>query len=546
MSFVAIPLIVAALGVVAAAQATIGASSIHGRVTSAVTGRPLAGATVRLQKIGNDRVGRTVRTDEFGRYELRDLPGGRYTFSASHIGYLEQNFDQPQPMARYRLLELAESEKLEGINFALHRGGANVGVITDEFGDPIAGVHVDVMRETHGPFGRRFIPDSQMRMPAITDDQGKFRVYSLLPGTYLVAAAPEPSASGGLPASHGKTYYPGTLSEGDAQLVHVALGQDAAVDFAMAPARMARVSGLVRDSQGRPASDARVILTTPRGAYFETLGSSRIAADGTFAFEHVRPGEHLLHVRRSNGEPRLLPTTGEWATERLSVNGADITDLVISTATGFVVTGRVIFEGTQRPDLKDLRLVTTGVDPSLQRMTYPSLRRGNGMVDTAGRFRIEGVSGKSRLILGSALPTGWFLKRVMLKGTDVSYSGIDVTSDIDGVEVVLTDRATTVTGTVNDARGLAVKQYVVTFFPVGQFEPADKARRLRTIRPDPDGIYRIVNLPPGHYATVAVPLLSLPNGGEWEPGFFERVRFRTTSLVLSEGQKVVFNLQLVE
>jgi hypothetical protein len=373
-------------------------------------------------------------------------------------------------------------------------------------------------------------------------------VYSLPPGTYVVAAFPEPEAAAidGSGLSHGRTYFPGTLEEKDARTIRVALAGDAAVDFAMIPVRLSRVAGIVRDSQGRPASNARVILTTPRGVYFETLGSSAIAADGSFAFEHVRPGRHLLHVRPGNGEPRLLPRTAEWATTRIAVTGDDITDILLTTSIGFSVSGRVIFEGGQHPAITGVKIFASEVDRSLQRMAFPSTVPENGLVDAADRFRLAGVSGEVRLTLGSALPAGWFLKRVLLKGRDVTFQGFDVAADIDGVEVVLTDRATTVTGTVKDSRGLTVNQYMVAFFPIGQFAPMDMARRLRTIRPDPDGVYRIRNLPPGNYAAVAVPLLSLPYGAEWDPAFFERVRTRTTALSLSDGEYTVFNLSLLE
>jgi hypothetical protein len=54
-----------------------------------------------------------------------DLPAGRYSFYVTHRAYLEQSFDQPRPLARYRLLELAEGEQLDGVVFSLHRGGVN-------------------------------------------------------------------------------------------------------------------------------------------------------------------------------------------------------------------------------------------------------------------------------------------------------------------------------------------------------------------------------------------------------------------------------------
>ena len=124
---------------------------------TAATGRPLLLATVTLSG-GNPYVRRTVRTDSNGGYEFANLPAGRYSFIASRTGYLEQNFDQPNPLARYRLLELAEGEHLDGMNFRLHRGAVITGAITDEAGEPLEGAYVVAMREQFGPNGRFFNP----------------------------------------------------------------------------------------------------------------------------------------------------------------------------------------------------------------------------------------------------------------------------------------------------------------------------------------------------------------------------------------------------
>ena len=138
-------------------QASKDSARIRGRVVAAATGRPLLLATVALSG-GNPYVRRTVRTDSNGGYEFADLPAGRYSFVASRTGYLEQNFDQPNPLARYRLLDLAEGERLDGMDFRLHRGAAITGVVTDEAGDPLEGAYVVAMREQFGPNGRFFNP----------------------------------------------------------------------------------------------------------------------------------------------------------------------------------------------------------------------------------------------------------------------------------------------------------------------------------------------------------------------------------------------------
>jgi hypothetical protein len=225
----------------------------------------------------------------------------------------------------------------------------------------------------------------------------------------------------------------------------------------------------------------------------------------------------------------------------VNVAGDDVLDLILTTAAGFALSGRVTFEGSTPPlAMKGLTISAREIDPNLQSLGSPTFV--NSPVDAVGRFRIVGVRGKVRVTGGGA---GWFVKRVLLKGNVVT-TGFELSADVDGIEIVLTNQVTTITGTVRDARGIGRNDFIVTFFPVGQFESWERQSRQRTIRPDPDGVYRIRHLPPGDYLAAAVPAMSLPIEGEWDPAFLERVRPSAISFKLAEGQSLPLNLTLTE
>lgn len=511
---------------------------IRGRVVSAETGRPLLLATVSLTG-GNPSVRRTVQTDSNGSYEFGNLPAGRYSFAASRRGYLEQNFDQPRPFARYRLLELAEGELLEGMDFRLHRGAVITGVITDNAGDPLPDVTIQVMREQFGPNGRSLVVETRTPVPIRTDDEGRYRVYALRPGRYVVFATTDRADD---PAfSFGKTYYPGTMNDSEAQLVSADFGLEAVANFSMIPARRARVSGFVRDAEGRPASGMRATLNEGQGLRFSPIGMAMLGADGSFTFEHVLPGRYLLHVRQSAVQRQNAPMNIVWGATPVLVAGDDISDVMLTTSAGFALTGRATFEGAAAAPPAKVTFSAREMDLDVRSLGFPS-NASNSPLDSAGHFKIVGVRGKVRIIGGGG---GWYVKRVLLNGNDVTR-GFDVSGDVGGLEVVLTDRTTTVTGTVRDTRGVGRNDFIVVFFPVGQLDGEERAARQRTIRPDPDGVYRIRNLPPGDYVAVAVPAMSLPIDAEWDPAFFEKVRSTATGLKLAEGQTLALNLDLIE
>ena len=172
----------------------------------------------------------------------------------------------------------------------------------------------------------------------------------------------------------------------------------------------------------------------------------------------------------SVAQRQTVPANLEWAATHVNVSGEDISDLILTTAPGFAISGRVTFEGSTAPPATKVTVGAREMDLALQSLGLPPTS-ANSPLDAAGRFRIVGVRGKVRVYGGGG---GWFVKRVLLKGNDVT-TGFDVSGDVDGIEVVLTDRATTVTGTVRDARGIGRNDFIVTFFPVGQFEREERA-----------------------------------------------------------------------
>jgi len=526
--------------VAADAQAPRVTARIRGRVVAAATGRPLLRATVQLMSADNQKIFRAIKTDSNGRYELGNLPRGRYSFFAAQTGYLDQQFDQPHPLARYRLLELADGEQLDAINFNLHRGAAITGVITDDRGDPLTDVRVEALRQQFGSNGRSLRQERNRIGEIRTDDEGRYRIYGLRPGSYAVRAFDQ-VIDGDLDL--GRTYYPGTASETDAQMVRVDLGLDAVADFAMIPAQRARVAGIVLDSRGRPASDWLLTLHEVRGSSIEAIGGERTGNDGSFEIARVLPGRYILHVRPSFTRDNPSSASAESALVPLALAGDDITDLIVTSSPGSTISGRVTFEGlATNPLVNGLRIFALPADPALQQAGIVRNAESDA-IDTNGRFSIAGIRGHVRIAGGA---DGWFPKRVLLRGVDITATGFDVAGNIDGIEVLLTNKRTTVTGTARDARGIASNDYIVAFFPTGDFRGPERARRQRTIRPDPDGVYRILGLPAGEYFAAAVPALSLPAESEWDPAFLEKVRPWATGFRLFEGQTLSLNFTLIE
>jgi protocatechuate 3,4-dioxygenase beta subunit len=503
-----------------------GTGIIRGRVIASVTNAPLRRVQMSLGWSENRDFRRTVITDPQGRYEFKDLPAGKFTLSASKPGYVGLQYGQRRPYETGTPIVLDVGETAAPLDFALPRGSVIAGRIIDEFGEVMPQVQVQAQRF-------QYTADAQRRLQtagtATTDDRGEFRVYGLMPGEYVVSGsirsissivssilpsgASEP-ADGYLPS-----FYPGTPNANDAQPITLGIGEEFNVQFALTPGRFARVSGTVRDSEGRPASGEVIML--PRQGQFVLSNIAQLDSKGTFLIRDVAPGQYSLEVRK------LLRGSegGEGASVSVTIAGSDITDLSITTTKAATITGQVTWEGTAPKNVSGplrLRVGALNVDQSLASLGQGTDPKANGELDDTGSFQLGGVFG--RVLLSMGPPNGWAVKSVTLDGRDITNVPLDTAGQtrIDGVRIILTDKLTNVSGHVTDAKGVSVRQYVVVVQPADERGSVLDNRDVTTVRPDTNGRFELRALRPGRYFATAIE--ALEQGRQFSPDFRRLLR----------------------
>ena len=159
--------------------------SVSGRVTIKEKGAP--GVVIGLRK-GGDVVNPgepflKVTTDHDGFYRVGNLPPGSYSVTPSAPAFVMADTKD----TRNKSVLVGEDENVEGINFALVRGGVITGRVTDAEGRPVVEQQVNVystdMFEKQFPERPIFAVNSVQ-----TDDRGIYRVFGLGAGRYKVAA----------------------------------------------------------------------------------------------------------------------------------------------------------------------------------------------------------------------------------------------------------------------------------------------------------------------------------------------------------------------
>lgn len=141
---------------------------------------PVAGARVEARLAAEDKVIRSVETDEFGRYVLSALPAARVVITATHPRYY--------PALRSgrggkTAAPCPEASPCPQVDFEMLPAGALEVIVVDSLGLPVEDVTVRI---------RRLDEPDRAREPtlAVRTARGVFRGSGMRPGPYEVAAEP--------------------------------------------------------------------------------------------------------------------------------------------------------------------------------------------------------------------------------------------------------------------------------------------------------------------------------------------------------------------
>jgi len=194
-----------------------GNASIRGLVVSANSDDVLRHAIVSVSSVGLD-IPATL-SDENGVFAFTALPAGNYVVNVTKPGYVKQT----------RTVALKDDVSRADVRMAMTKGGVISGTIVDEFGDPVLGMPVAIMRApAAGSDPRRQGPPVATLTP---DEFGNYRVASLAAGSYLVyvrVVTPLVIVNGVTRAqpSLSQIYFPGASELSGAQAIIIQSGEE--------------------------------------------------------------------------------------------------------------------------------------------------------------------------------------------------------------------------------------------------------------------------------------------------------------------------------
>jgi carboxypeptidase family protein len=521
-----------------------------GRIAGLVmstNGEPIAGAEVRATRSNVLETGQSVATlssavtttTADGRFFVDLLDDGEYQVEvskAAHVAADDRPWSEPRSTQRVKVVEGVADQ----VRLALARGGIISGTIVDAAGEPLQGVRVRALRLRNENGQLVAVATGWDRS---TDERGRYRLFGLPSGSYVLSASMGADTSGTDRAQHrgfAPTYFPGTPNIDGAQALRVQAGAElAALDLTIAPTFTARVAGRALDIAGEPLV-GRVQLTISRHASPITTEPvvTRVNADGTFELTAVPPGTYVLHAIGEAG----LGRPPQFGVATVVVDDRDPAPVTVHASPGTTLEGRFIVEGTTEPPLRALAIHASAAD--LDR--GPRAGRGpEGLaVHDDGRFYLTGLHGPMRFS-ATSLPSGWYLKSVTIAGSDVTDVPFDFGSSaqtLSDAEIVLSKEGATIGGVVTDGPNTRASNFVAVAFSTSRDTWFNGSRQVKQRRSEAHGTYSIDGLPPGEYWVAAVDRLEQ---GNWlTPENLDALVPGATRVTVREGQILSTDLRL--
>jgi len=482
-------------------------SSVSGRVT--IKEKGVGGVLVGLRKtdfqLPTDPYQRAT-TDPDGYYRITSVPPGNYEVVPSAPAFVPA-----QGNARSKQVIVGDDDNVEGINFALVRGGVITGRVTDADGRPLIQQQVGIYFETAFPQ----TPQQRQAYPAMsvqTDDRGIYRAFGLQAGRYKVAsgrsddvAMTGPNSAGR--ASYRQVFYPDVNEPDKAKVIEVSEGSEATdVDITLGSAlQMFAAAGRVIDGErNQPVPNIRFGVTRIVGQRMEFVNTAITSnIQGEFVIEGLLPGRYGINLF-----PNQNPSN-ELRVEALNfeIIDQDISGVVIKLVKGASVSGVVVIESEDKAvqaRLSELQMRGYVVVP------------GGGVVSTSasspigpdGSFRLAGLGpGTLNLNLGMQNrpfpPKGFTIARMERDGV-VAMRGIEIKDgeQVTGVRVILAYGNAVIRGVVTAENGPLPEGTRVT---VSLTKPGERNSPL--IRPpmvDARGRFLIEGIPAGTYELTAI------------------------------------------
>jgi len=253
------------------------AGSISGVITSD-DGDPIESVRVRVYDSTTGYLVDSDYTDDVGHFLVPQLPEGSYRLHATiqNGPYLNEWFDNAEDEANATPIVLTPGEDVEGIAIALERSATISGTVTNDLGEPLASIPVNIY----------FAADTTAQVGwDYTDTDGAYYFGGLEAGDYVVEFQGN--------STYASEWYDDATDASAALVIAVELGEDR-TDIS-AELSDGYIAGVVRGPDGLPAAGVSLKLYSEDGSTYGTLTSDS-AGGFKFSTARLEAGDYTIYA----------------------------------------------------------------------------------------------------------------------------------------------------------------------------------------------------------------------------------------------------------
>jgi len=488
---------------------------IAGVVVNAVSGEPLARASVQIGHSQTQAQLQTVVTGKDGRFVFEGLTRGKYWLAAQRRGYPRQSFEQHGNF--FTAIAVGPNLDTENLAFRIRPHASISGTILDESGDPVRNAIVMLFR-SGVESGRRGIV---MRNQSNTDDRGVYHFGNLNEGTYYVAvtarpwyaqsrgllatamtrnAKSEPGAAGSaeparklnpaLDVAYPITYYSGATDSSEATPIVVKMGERATADFTLLPVPAVHLIVKVPDDRPNGMSNSQIpdnLMLSQRvfGTYQTNVFAEEARiGNGEVEISGIPPGRFDMKLQTFGKRP----STRE---QEVDVAGDAALEAPKRDSSPVLINGIVTLEGHALPRPAFIRLWRRGSGDPLSAQVAKSgefeIRQDHV---TPGKYEVAvfGISGAA-------------IRSVTAAGSQVQGQSVEIASG--GAIRLKIDLAQG----LGEISGTAIRGDKTVSGAMIVLVPQDYENNTTLIRrdqSDSDGTFTLRSVLPGKYTVLAL------------------------------------------
>lgn len=495
-------------------------TTTNGAITGRVVndrGEPMPGATITARAIGSISSGvRMTTSDTEGNFRFAALEPALYTVSGFTPAYVTLPPEGDTP-TYYRI---GDSVRLE-----LIKGGVITGTVTNSAGEPVAGIRVRAfrVRDVKGKAQRSQFGSAERT----TDDRGIYRLYGVLPGTYLVSAGGTTNQSYQFnPFETDVAIFSPSATRDTATEYSVRSGEETVADIRYRSDPGHTISGTVKVA---PNNSAAITLTSADGIFVPASNAFQQPGMRGFALNGVPDGEYIVSAQEIYQGPSsaVVPDLSASEGKRVTVKGADVTGIELTTKPMGVVNGMIVLEPSKAPECQGKRKPLLGemlveMHRHAKDSENPSLYSA-WILTTAspkpnGAFTVRNVMPARYVFSTRFFARYWYLQSISIgapaapaaKTTTVPRNDVAGTwtvvksgEQVSNLTIKLAEGAASIRGKITVPEGATIPLGMAIYLIPAEREKVDDVLRYFVTQIAADGTFSFNNLPPGRYLAIS-------------------------------------------